>query len=417
MLVGHVGDGGVGEAVHTVWVARVVERAQVRDRGAVVVAERLELVARHLRHDIDARFAAPHLNQAAQLGDQIARDSVGQQLSARLVGDGRVEPARLALRVVLVDPDVLDVHRHRLPLAGVPVVVGLVGQPLAAVRQIHALADERDVEGEEERHLGDEHRAQLARQVQHQLVAREPVHKLPVHVVVDSIGVPAHAVVDEPLRRVVLEGAGARDAEAPGLAGRGERRRAEAALSRQLLAEADVLVGRVERHGVWPPVPGVFRRKVLKKVQLRRPVLTAQEGVVVLQQELTRRLGDEAIAPVEPRRRPVAVALGRLDGRLDPAVLEAAVEPRRHLWSMPCPLGNVRAPVGVPGTVPALHEHFLVFGRHVAPQPEPALGEQRDGVGSVHGRDVDVARVARHAVRDVLEDEDGLSARHILELV
>ena len=81
-----------------------------------------------------------------------------------------------------------------------------------------------------------------------------------------------HRVVGVDLCGVLGEGASARDAKAPGLTRRGEGGGAVAALLGESLAEANVLVGRVERHRVGPPEPAVLRREVLEEVELGRPV-------------------------------------------------------------------------------------------------------------------------------------------------
>lgn len=58
------------------------------------------------------------------------------------------------------------------------------------MREVHPLAHERDVVGQEKRHLGDEHGPHLTRQVEHQLVGGEAVHELAVHPVIDAVGIP-----------------------------------------------------------------------------------------------------------------------------------------------------------------------------------------------------------------------------------
>mmetsp|Transcript_24353 Transcript_24353/g.53179 ORF Transcript_24353/g.53179 Transcript_24353/m.53179 type:complete len:376 (-) Transcript_24353:984-2111(-) len=289
VLVGHVGLLAVAEAVGAGRVGGVVGGAEVVNGGAVVVAHGGELGA-GLVEDGLGPVLGRVFDHAAQLGDQVARDAVGEQLLARLVRDWRVESARLALVVVLVDAHPRDVEVHPLPLASGQVEVVGRGEAGAHVRGVHALAHERDVEGEEERHLRDEDRAELAVEVEHQLVLGEAHHELLVHVVGDAFRLPLHTVGDVPLGRVVVVRARPGDAKAPGLARRRERGGAVAALRRVIAAEADVLVGRVHGLRVGAPVPRVLGRKVLEEVELWRPELAAEEGVVVLHEELIRSL-------------------------------------------------------------------------------------------------------------------------------
>ena len=77
---------------------------------------------------------------------------------------------------------------------------------------------------------------------------------------------------------VVGEEARAAYTEAPSLTRPSECGGAVAALRGGVAAEANVLIGRVHRHGVGAPVPGVLGRKVLEKVELGRPELSRDEG-------------------------------------------------------------------------------------------------------------------------------------------
>mmetsp|Transcript_36058 Transcript_36058/g.81817 ORF Transcript_36058/g.81817 Transcript_36058/m.81817 type:complete len:220 (+) Transcript_36058:819-1478(+) len=217
------------------------------DCVAVTVSQLDEFRARHVEELLLARCCGI-LHQAAELGHEVARHPVGEELLLDLVRDRRVESPGLSLQIVLVDADPLNIKVHPLPRARLRVEISSRGKSRAGVGRVHASAYKCNVEGQEERHLRNHDRPQLARQVENHLLLCKLEHEVTILIELDPLGLPEHAVGNEPVGRVVRIEASSADAKAPSLSWSSQRGWAVPALFGTIPPHTNILVGRMNGH-------------------------------------------------------------------------------------------------------------------------------------------------------------------------
>mmetsp|Transcript_56 Transcript_56/g.191 ORF Transcript_56/g.191 Transcript_56/m.191 type:complete len:326 (+) Transcript_56:851-1828(+) len=325
---------------------------------------------------------------------------------------------------MLIDAHILDVHVHGLPLPSCGVEVVPCCQASSGMAQEEPAIDQRIVQGEEHWHLRDHYGPQLPVEVQDQLLPCDPELELTSMVERHALRIPVKAVLEVLIRGIFREDSLATRAEAPRASRRRTSRWAISPLLGVNLPEPNELVGGVHRLNIregLAPFPGVLRRHRLEEIHLWWPVLTAEKGVVLLQQGLARRRRDDSVTANEPGCRPCAPAFRCLEADVDPAILEAALLTHRDLRCLPSPVHHRRVVVGVlTVSLPALHELRMRLIVHARLHAQSPAWDELNHVGIVAARDIDLAKAARdsiHSQRDIFENEELFRALRVFELI